>query len=149
MKMNRPFTGYHMLGSMVAFFSVVIVVNVLMARAATSTFGGVVVENSYVASQKFNKWLDEANAEKALGWTAKVSRGGDGKLHVALDGVPADAQVSAVARHPLGHFPDVTLKFTPSATGYVSDIALAPERWRLRVTVKSAGRTWRNEQDVM
>lgn len=149
MKMNRPFTGYHMLGGMVAFMSVVFAVNFYMAHEATSTFGGVVVENSYVASQEFNKWLDEANAEKKLGWTARVARGGDGKVHVALNGVPADAQVSAVARHPLGHFPDVPLKFAPSATGFVSDVALAPERWRVRVTVKADGKTWRNEQDVM
>lgn len=149
MKMNRPFTGLHMLGAMVAFMGVVIAVNVFMARQAISTFGGVVVDNSYVASQNFNKWLDEANAEKALGWTAKVSRTPDGRVHVALAGVPADAEVSAVARHPLGHFPDVALKFVPGASGYVSEVPLAPERWRLRVTVKSAGKTWRNEQDVM
>jgi nitrogen fixation protein FixH len=39
---------------LVAFFAVVIAVNLLMARLAISTFGGVVVENSYVASQHFN-----------------------------------------------------------------------------------------------
>ena len=54
-----PFTGRHITIIMVAFFAVVIAVNLLMARYATSTFGGVVVENSYVASQNFNKWLDE------------------------------------------------------------------------------------------
>ena len=40
----------------------------------SSTFGGVVVENSYVASQDFNGWLDEARAERALGWDADVGR---------------------------------------------------------------------------
>jgi nitrogen fixation protein FixH len=52
---------------MVAFFAVVIAVNVYMARLASSTFTGVVVENSYVASQHFNRWLDEARAEERLG----------------------------------------------------------------------------------
>jgi hypothetical protein len=59
----RPFTGRHMAMIMIAFFGVVIAVNVLMARFAVSTFGGVVVENSYVASQHFNRWLDEARVE--------------------------------------------------------------------------------------
>ena len=48
-KAVRPFTGRHMAAIMVAFFGVVIAVNVYMARLATSTFTGVVVENSYVA----------------------------------------------------------------------------------------------------
>ena len=55
--MQRAFTGRHMAAIMVAFFGVVIVVNLLNARLASSTFGGEVVENSYVASQDFNRWL--------------------------------------------------------------------------------------------
>ena len=61
--MSRPFTGRHMAMILVAFFGVVIVVNLIMARYASSTFGGIVVENSYVASQEFNKWLDEAETD--------------------------------------------------------------------------------------
>ena len=59
---GRKFTGWHMTGILVAFFGVVVSVNVFMARAAISTFGGTVVDNSYVASQKFNGWLDKAEA---------------------------------------------------------------------------------------
>jgi len=55
-----PFTGKHFAVIIVAFFAVVIGVNLFMATQASATFGGVVVENSYVASQEFNKWLDEA-----------------------------------------------------------------------------------------
>ena len=64
--MNSPLTGKRMTGIFVLFFGVVIAVNVVMACYASSTFGGIVVENSYVASQDFNRWLDEAAAEKAL-----------------------------------------------------------------------------------
>ena len=69
---GRKFTGWHMTGILVAFFGVVVSVNVFMARAAISTFGGTVVDNSYVASQKFNGWLDKAEAQKALGWTVSA-----------------------------------------------------------------------------
>ena len=62
-----PFTGKHFAVIIVAFFAVVVSVNVYMARAASSTFGGVVVENSYVASQNFNAWLAEADG-KAVGF---------------------------------------------------------------------------------
>jgi len=43
---GKPFTGRHMLAVLVGFFGVVIAVNFIMASYATSTFGGVVVENS-------------------------------------------------------------------------------------------------------
>jgi nitrogen fixation protein FixH len=78
---GRKFTGWHMTGILVAFFGVVVSVNVFMAQAAISTFGGTVVDNSYVASQKFNGWLDKAEAQKALGWT--VSARLNGSRHVS------------------------------------------------------------------
>ncbi|MFP5454579.1 MAG: FixH family protein, partial [Alphaproteobacteria bacterium] len=55
--MRRGFTGRHMAASMVGFFTVVIAVNVTMATVASHSFGGTVVDNSYVASQRFNRWL--------------------------------------------------------------------------------------------
>ena len=36
-------------------------------RYAMSTFGGIVVENSYVASQEFNGWLEEARQSDGAG----------------------------------------------------------------------------------
>ena len=64
MKRVRPFTGYHMTAILVAFFGVVIVVNFVMARYAVATFGGTVVDNSYVASQEFNGWLKGLTVQK-------------------------------------------------------------------------------------
>jgi nitrogen fixation protein FixH len=43
-----------MLFSMVAFFGVIITVNMIMARFAVTTWSGLVVPNTYVASQQFN-----------------------------------------------------------------------------------------------
>ena len=71
---QRGFTGWHAFAMLFAFFGVVVAVNLFMARDALSTFGGLVVENSYVASQDFNHWLDEAQRSKALGWQVKVTR---------------------------------------------------------------------------
>ena len=50
--MTRKFTGWHMTAILVGFFAIVISVNLFMARAAIGSFGGVVVDNSYVASQR-------------------------------------------------------------------------------------------------
>ena len=145
----RPFTGRHMALSMIAFFGVIIAVNLFMARQASATFGGVVVENSYVASQHFNRWLDEAAAEQALGWKAEVARADGDRLSLAFDG-PAGTVITAVARHPLGRAPDQTLRFTSQGEGrYLSDTALPDGRWRLRLQARGAnGAVWRSEGDV-
>ena len=147
--MSRPFTGRHMAMILVAFFGVVIVVNLIMARYASSTFGGIVVENSYVASQEFNKWLDEAETEKALGWTAKLERADGDKLSITRAGAPADTTVSAVARHPLGHAPDRELTFSSDSQGhYLSREELPKGRWIVRVAARSGKATWRAEENV-
>ena len=99
---RRAFTGRHMAAVLVCFFGVVIAVNMLNAHYASSTFGGEVVENSYVASQEFNRWLDEANSEKALGWDELTTWRPDGRVVVAVRGAPEGMVVKALARHPLG-----------------------------------------------
>ena len=43
---------------MLAFFGVIIAVNVVMATLASTSWTGLVVENSYVASQEFNRKAD-------------------------------------------------------------------------------------------
>src|SRR3546814_9155249 len=121
-------------------------VNFLMASLATSTFSGVVVENSYVSSELFNRWLDEAAQEKALGWKVDVQRRTDGRLALALTGVPAYPTIRAEARHPLGRKPDVALTFRKDVNGaYVSDKPLPEGRWILRFDIEAGGKAWRGK----
>ena len=87
------FTGRHMAAILIGFFAVVLAVNLMLARLASSTFGGVVVENSYVASQHFNRWLDAAAAERSLGWKAQASRRADGRVAVVLAGAGGGAKL--------------------------------------------------------
>ncbi|WP_229735831.1 FixH family protein [Novosphingobium endophyticum] len=134
---------------LVAGFGVVVAVNFTMAGLAGSTFGGIVVENTYVASQKFNGWLDEAKAQEALGWKLVASRRPDGRVVVELAAAPAYPDVTAIARHPLGRQPDMVLTFVPDASGaYVSREALPEGRWTVRFTVEAQRQTWRSEQAI-
>ena len=144
--MPRTFTGRHMTMVLVAFFGTIIVVNFTMARFASSTFGGVVVENSYVASQHFNRWLDEAEAQRALGWMAEASRNADDHVEIMLTGAPAAVTMTAEARHPLGALPDAKLDFAHVGDGrYVSRDPLPAGRWTLRLAVRDGARIWRSE----
>lgn len=130
------FTGWHITMILVAFFGIVIAVNVYMATLASRSFSGVVVENSYVASQHYNKWLDEAAREKAVGWQTSVIRQPDGRVAVSLIGEarPEHAVLSGEAWHPLGQVADRTVSFRNMGDGRWISIDPLPEgRWRLRL----------------
>ena len=147
--MGRPFTGRHMTAILAGFFGVVIAVNLLMANFATSTFGGIVVENSYVASQEFNGWLDAAREQRALSWDAVTTWRPDDRLAVQLSGVPAGAKVTAIAHHPLGRLPDRELAFAPNGENrFLSTGELPPGRWLLRLEVTAANQTWRRQEEL-
>ena len=140
-KTVRHFTGVHMATILVSFFAVVVTVNVTMARYASTTFGGTVVDNSYVASQKFNGWLAEARKEKALGW-AVAAPARDESGHIILrvadaNGEPlSGAGLKARAEHPLGRAPEQALRFIETAPGtYRSAEPLADGRWKLRIHI--------------
>ncbi|MBB6414397.1 FixH family protein [Mesorhizobium sangaii] len=72
-KKSREFTGRHMLAIILAFFGVVTAVNLTMATLANTSWTGLVVENTYVASQQFNRRAEEGRAQAALGWTGKLT----------------------------------------------------------------------------
>ena len=137
--MTRLFTGRHMLGIMLAFFGVIIAVNLVMATVATRTFGGKVVENSYVASQRFNDWLAEGRAQDRLGWSTSFSLDRARRITIAAStpaGALEAARIHAVARHPLGREPDLALTFRPAGGGrYVSTGPLPVGRWQVQFEI--------------
>ena len=144
--MKRAFTGRDMAAILIAGFGVVITVNLIMARFAVSTFGGVVVENSYVASQEFNRWLDQAETSRALGWEPQVTRRADGRVQVDFADGASPLKLSGTARHPLGRLPDTKLTFVVASPGrFVSPETLLPGRWTLRLAGRAGEQEWRGE----
>lgn len=150
--MTRPFTGWHMTGIVVAMFGLVIAVNVLMASYAIGTFGGTVVDNSYVASQRFNDWLAEARAQRALKWNVDATVDGDRVVIVTVlapHGPLSDAVVTVRATHPLGRMPERDLAFRSVGNGrFVSTTALPAGRWLLRVDVRRGADDARFDDEI-
>ena len=141
--MRREFTGRHMAAILVAGFGVVVAVNLLMATLAVGGFSGVVVENSYVASQRFNTWLGKAKQQEALGWQATAARLDDGRIVVTTRSVPAGAEVVASLRRPLGRPQSTQLTFIEEAPGrYVSARPAPRGRWIARVRIAASGGEW-------
>ena len=109
------FTGRHMLLVMLAFFGVIIAVNVVMATLANTSWTGLVVENSYVASQEFNRKAEEGRAQAALGWKSRLTIAG-GEIRYALTDATGTAialsGVEAQFRHPAYAAEDQALTLT-------------------------------------
>jgi nitrogen fixation protein FixH len=136
---RKAFTGWHMTAILVAFFAIVVAVNFTMARLAMSTFGGKVVENSYVASQQYNKLLARAEAQDRLGWAPSVTLDRDRRVRIDIrkDGEPlAGLSVGATASHPLGRSAPFAHRFVMAEGGAWRSVEpLAEGRQRLDITI--------------
>lgn len=146
--MSQQFTGRHFLLIMVAFFGVIIAVNITMAVYANTSWTGFVVRNSYVAGLEFNQKSREHREQLALGWSATLT-GGDGTLRFALadaEGRPVALKAGAASfRRPVSDAEDTTLALAP-ASGEALDapFALADGAWIVEIEA-DAGRDvpWR------
>lgn len=120
---QRRFTGKHMLAIMVAFFSVIIAVNLTMAYFARSSWSGFVVENTYVASQQFNRKAAEGRAQAALGWKPDLTIARGEIRYRLLDSngdVAAASEVTAHFRRPVSDAQDQELVLAAQPDGSFS-----------------------------
>ena len=135
--MSKELKGYHVLLIAVIGFGVVIAANLILLFAATGSFPGLVVKNSYVASQQ---WNEKTEAQAALGWQAGV-RYADGALIVRLTdktGAPVTgADLSLTIGRPSQADNDRVLEANAESGAYRVPIDLAPGRWRVEVTTIS------------
>lgn len=117
------FTGRHMVLVMVLFFGVIITVNMIMAWQATRSWSGLVVPNTYVASQQFNTKVAAQRAMAASGITGRLSVDG-GTVTVAIshpDRGPVDVEKVVVNfLRPVGTEQDFTLELARTAPGVYS-----------------------------
>jgi nitrogen fixation protein FixH len=139
----KEFTGRHMLIIMLLFFGTIIAVNVTMATLANTSWSGLVVKNSYVASQQFNEKVLAARAQKALGWTPIVAFKA-GLISFQMNGksgepIPLE-RVNVVLRHPVGEKADRRLSLQRQPDGsFASDELVLDGAWIVETTASSIG----------
>jgi nitrogen fixation protein FixH len=74
---SEQLTGRHVAVALISFFTVVIGVNFMLAWLASESWTGLVVPNSYVASQNYNLRLEAAREQKARGWREHIDYADD------------------------------------------------------------------------
>lgn len=138
---SGEFTGVHMALMLVAFFFVIIAVNLTMAFFASSSWTGLVVKNTYVASQEFNNKAEVGRAQAALGWNAALDIG-DGRIAYRLTrkgGSPVHAaHATATLRRPVTDTQDRTLELLPDAAGtLIAETQIADGSWIIEIDTEA------------
>lgn len=130
---ERKFTGRHMLILLLAFFGVIIAVNLTMAVMATRSWTGLVAKNGYVASIDYAADAEARRAAAARGWTLALTAP-DG--YVTLDARNAHGEALGLATVPARAVREVSRDDAhPFVLGPV-----APGRWRAEAALPAG--TW-------
>ncbi|WP_376874580.1 FixH family protein [Albirhodobacter sp. R86504] len=132
-KMAAPMTGFKVLMIAVAAFGIIISVNVFMAFKAISTFPGLEVDNSYVASQSFD--ADRA-AQEALGWNvAQVYDGTRLTINILNDaGQPAPvASLEVLVGRKTSSREDQRLDLGFENGSFTAPVSLGKGAWLMHV----------------
>jgi nitrogen fixation protein FixH len=141
-KTSRPFTGRHMLIIMLAFFGTIVSVNMTMVYFATHSWTGLVVKNSYVASQEFN--ATTAKLKQAAADFHSVIAYNGGKLTISLTDSSRNPANASNMRLKLGRpaheGEDHVIVLTELGKGtFGADHLLAPGQWSGVVTADVLG----------
>ena len=130
-------TGKHVFAITASAFAVIIGVNILLAVKAVSTFPGLEVDNSYVASQGFNA---RKAAQETLGWS--MTPGYDqGRMTLAFhgaDGQPVQVQdLQVLVGRTTEAKDDAFPVFVQDGAVYAAEVPLHKGKWMVKVTAKS------------
>lgn len=133
--------GWHVLVGFIAFFGIVIAVDVGFAMAAYRTFSGEAIHDPYEAGILYNNTLAQRRREAQLGWKATIAEQGDvvvvrvaDRAGKAIEGLT----VSGVLVRPATVKGQKALRFTPDgAGGYRADTSSLDGAWDLHVIAKA------------
>lgn len=141
------FRGRHMLAIMLAFFGVIVAVNVTMAVLANTSWTGFVVKNSHVAGREFNRKAEEGRRQAALGWTARLTIS-EGMVRYALadaGGAPVrPAGGTATFRRPVSDAEDTVVTLAPRDGVLEGAVVVGDGAWIVELLVDAGLDTpWR------
>ncbi len=145
----KPLTGAKVLFMLLAFFGVVIGVNMIMMRLAIQTLPGTDVDSAYSASLAYEGEIAAAHHQNARNWKvdAHIQRGPDGgaTLHVEArddSGKPMSGlKFQGRFERPTDRRADLPVALAETAIGIYRGSApmIAPGQWDLVLEGDAAG----------
>jgi nitrogen fixation protein FixH len=146
----KPLTGRMVLFMLVAFFGVVIGVNMIMMRLAIQTLPGTEVDSAYSASLAYEKEIVAAHDQDARNWkvNAHIQRGSDGGATVQVEardnsGVPMSGlKFQGRFERPTDRRADQPVVLAEMGIGIYRGTAplIGPGQWDLVLEAVEAGR---------
>ncbi len=156
-KAKKELTGWHVLAILLAFFGLMLAVNVYFAVVAVSSFRGEDVPRSYRQGLEYNQTISARDAQAKLGWTARtntvVQQDGQIKLIVLVqdaEGLGVEGlSFEGVLRHPTDTANDIILDINDTGAGrYVANVTPAPGQWSLVTEAARGPDRFKVRQDI-
>ena len=144
---ERRITGKTVLIWLVLFFGTIIAVNLYFVYVALDTWPGLTDQHAYEDGVTYNHTLEEAAAQKALGWRTRVSLSPPTpKGHVldailtTRDGKPLTGlEVTAELSRPLGDTLDKKVTLKEDKPGHYGTLVKLPALGRWEVLLHAKG----------
>jgi len=145
----KPLTGRKVLFILVAFFGVVIAVNVTMMTLAVDTLPGTDAESTYAASLSYEKEIMAAQEQSARKWqvNAQLERGADDRATLQVEARDADGRpitglkFEGRLERPTDKRADLAVELAETGIGIYrgSAAAVAPGNWNLVLEGEAKG----------
>jgi nitrogen fixation protein FixH len=146
----KPLTGRKVLFMLIAFFGVVLAVNVIMAKLAIQTLPGTEVDSAYSASLAYENEIAAAHDQNARNWKvdAHIQRGPDGGATLEVEardssGLPMSGlKFQGHFERPADRRADQAVALVEVASGIYRGSAplIGPGQWDLVLEGDAAGR---------
>lgn len=148
--MSGVLTGRRMLVIAGCFFLTFLIPNIILMWTSIGTFSGLVVGDSYTASQEFDR---RRAAQVALGWTVAVDHD-DRVLTLGITDAAGEpvrpATLSVTMGRPTTTRNDQALVMEETPDGYAGAAHFDPGAWRVEIEATAAdGTLFRQSRDVM
>jgi nitrogen fixation protein FixH len=142
--MIKTFKGWHMAVITVSFFAVIIAVNVTLAVLANTSWTGLVVENSYMASQNFNRDAAVAREQQTVGWKMQLDVSPESTIVTVLnrENQPVEGlSLHGVLQRPTNENGDHNLLLREAGAGrYSENKPIGAGAWIADITAEGADR---------
>ena len=156
---TRPITGKMVLIWIVAFFAVIVAVNLTFVYFALDSWPGLTTQKAYEEGIAYNQTLEGAARQDAMGWRSHVVLGaatpkGTRMLTLTMtgpDGVLAGLAAQARLTRPLGEGLTVDVTLAEDRPGLYAALLRLPAlgRWQAEVTARAPdGRAYRMVHEV-